>query len=90
MSVAEGYGSFDQLRSRLDEIVDEVNAEGISLDEALALYEEAVKLGLSACDLSEKDALSVLDSSEEAQEASAAQPETGAAPASEEAYVDGN
>lgn len=61
MGSSEAYGSFDQVRSRLDEIVDEVNAEGISLDEALALYEEAVKLGLSACDLSEKDALAVLE-----------------------------
>lgn len=49
---------FDAMKSRLDEIVDEVSAEGISLDEALALYEEAVKLGLSACDVSEADILS--------------------------------
>ncbi len=40
---------------RLDEIVDAVSAEDVTLDEALALYEEAVKLGLSACDLSERD-----------------------------------
>lgn len=70
MGAAESFGSFEQLRSRLDEIVDEVNAEGISLDEALALYEEAVKLGLSACDLSEKDALAVLDQPAEEQVAS--------------------
>lgn len=44
--------SYDQVRDRLDEIVEAVSAPGISLDEALALYEEAVKLGLSACDLS--------------------------------------
>lgn len=61
MSSPESYSSFEQVRARLDAIVDEVNAEGVSLDEALALYEEAVKLGLSACDLSEKDALAVLD-----------------------------
>ena len=48
--------SYDQVRDRLDEIVEAVNAPGISLDEALALYEEAVKLGLSACDLSEEGA----------------------------------
>ncbi len=47
--------TFDGVRSRLDEIADEVNREGISLDEALALYEEAVQLGLKACDLSESD-----------------------------------
>lgn len=50
--------SFDEVRARLDEIVEEVGAEGITLDEALSLYEEAVKLGLAACDLSEQDALS--------------------------------
>ncbi len=45
--------TFGEVKSRLDEIVDEVSKEGVSLDEALALYEEAVKLGLSACDLTE-------------------------------------
>ena len=49
------YATFDDVRTRLDEIVDAVSAEDISLDDALALYEEAVKLGLSACDLSERD-----------------------------------
>lgn len=49
--------SFEDVRSRLEEIVDEVNAEGVSLDDALKLYEEAVKLGLSACELSESDLL---------------------------------
>ena len=49
--------TFEDVRARLDEIVDAVNAEGISLDDALALYEEAVKLGLAACDLSEEEAL---------------------------------
>lgn len=55
MAHSDEFRTFDELRARLDEIVDEVNAEGISLDEALVLYEEAVKLGLSACDLSERD-----------------------------------
>lgn len=54
--------SFEAVKSRLEEIVDAVNAEGISLEEALSLYEEAVKLGLSACDLSEQDALAAADS----------------------------
>ena len=49
--------SFEAVRDRLEQIVDEVNAEGITLDQALSLYEEAVKLGLSACDLSEQGAL---------------------------------
>lgn len=48
-------GSFEDVQARLNQIVDEVSAEDISLDDALKLYEEAVKLGLSACDLSEQD-----------------------------------
>ncbi len=87
MGCPEAYSSFDQVRSRLDEIVDEVNAEGISLDEALALYEEAVKLGLSACDLSEKDALAALDEQPEsdASDAAAADAEPAENAAAEEA-----
>lgn len=49
---------FEAMKSRLDEIADAVSAEGISLDDALVLYEEAVKLGLAACDVSEADILS--------------------------------
>ena len=52
----ETYTSFDEVRNRLDAIVEAVNAEGVSLDDALKLYEEAVKLGLQACDMSEEDA----------------------------------
>lgn len=48
---------FSSVKTRLDEIVDEIAQDGISLDDALALYEEAVKLGLAACDLSEADIL---------------------------------
>ena len=55
MAETREYASFEDVRARLDEIVEAVNAEGVSLDDALALYEEAVKLGLSACDLSEQD-----------------------------------
>ena len=51
----QNQGNFEDVRTRLEEIVDEVNAEDISLDDALKLYEEAVKLGLSACELSESD-----------------------------------
>ena len=49
--------NFDAVKKRLDEIVEEVSAEGVSLDEALALYEEAIKLGLDACNVSEADLL---------------------------------
>lgn len=47
--------NFSDTYARLSEIADEVSSDDISLDEALALYEEAVTLGLAACDLSEQD-----------------------------------
>ncbi len=62
--MTDAYETYDDVRARLDEIVDEVNAEGVGLDDALALYEEAVKLGLLACDLSEDDALALVDASD--------------------------
>lgn len=69
--------SFEDVRGRLEQIVDEVNAEGISLDDALELYEEAVKLGLSACELSESDLLP-----EEPQADGAASPQVAETPES--------
>ena len=67
--------TFEDMQQRLEQIVDEVAAEDISLDDALALYEEAVKLGLAACDLSETDVEAYLAASsaheEEAGEVSA-------------------
>lgn len=61
---------FDATMARLEEIADEVSAEGVSLDEALSLYEEAVRLGLAACDVSEADVLAAEDGSEPAEEGS--------------------
>lgn len=46
--------TFSSVKSRLDEIVEAVSDEGISLDEALDLYEEAVKLGMQASSLLEE------------------------------------
>lgn len=51
--------SFDEAKARLDEIADAVEDSAISLDDALALYEEAVKIGLHACEVSEQDVLAV-------------------------------
>jgi len=56
----ETYDTFDAVRGRLGAIADEVNAEGVSLDEAIALFDEAVKLALQACDMSEEDAEAAL------------------------------
>lgn len=47
--------SFDRVKGRLDEIVEAVSDENISLDDALKLYEEAVQLGLAASSLLEEN-----------------------------------
>lgn len=47
--------SFEEVKDRLDEIVEAVSDENIALDDALALYEEAVKLGLQASALLEEN-----------------------------------
>lgn len=51
----ETYETFEAVKSRLDEIVDTVSDEDLPLEDALALYEEAVALGLRASDLLEAD-----------------------------------
>ena len=66
--MSEKYTSYDDVSTRLNEILDAVNAEGVSLDDALALYEEAVQLGLRACDLSEEGAEALLAAEEETEE----------------------
>ncbi len=70
--------TFEDMQQRLEQIVDEVAAEDISLDDALKLYEEAVKLGLAACDLSETDVEAYLAaSSAQAEEAEGEAPADG-------------
>ena len=49
------YASYADLAQRLDEIVAAVSDDALPLDDALALYEEAVSLGLRASDLLEQD-----------------------------------
>ncbi len=51
----EARKSYSEVKTRLDEIVDAVSVEDISLDDALDLYEEAVKLGMQVGDLIEED-----------------------------------
>lgn len=76
--------SFEDIKQRLDQIVERVSEDDIDLDEALTLYEEAVKLGVAACDASEFDT-----ESEEAEaeniEAENAAPENPEAQAANEA-----
>lgn len=69
--------SFEGVHERLSQIVDEVSAEDISLDDALKLYEEAVKLGLSACDLSEQDIEAHLAAADAAGTEAGAEPAEG-------------
>lgn len=47
--------TFEGVKNRLNEIADAVQSPDITMDEALALYEEAVKLGMHACEVSEED-----------------------------------
>lgn len=44
---------FSLIRARLDEIALQVRDEGLALDAALDLYDEAVKLGMKATELLE-------------------------------------
>ena len=43
--------TFAQIRSRLDQIAEQVTQEDVSLDAALDLYDEAVKLEMKATEL---------------------------------------
>lgn len=74
----DSYDTFEAVKGRLDEIVDAVSSDDLSLDDALALYEEAVGLGLRASDLLEEDI-----------EAQRAEEEGGAAESSGAAERDG-
>ena len=48
---------FSEIKTRLDDIVEAVSNDNISLDDALSLYEEAVSLGLTASSLLEQGVL---------------------------------
>lgn len=51
----ENSRNFEEVKARLDEIVDAVSDDEISLDNALDLYEEAVKLGMQVSSVLEED-----------------------------------
>ena len=53
MEQLEQSNDFEAVKARLEEIANAVDDESLSLDEALDLYEEAVKLGLQASNLLE-------------------------------------
>lgn len=91
----ESYGSFEELKSRLDQIVEAVNDKDLPLDQALSLYEEAVGLGLRASDLLEQGIDEASAQEALAPEAQAeladdsAQPAASAAGAHKEGQADG-
>lgn len=74
----ESYDSFEAVKARLDEIVEAVGDDGLALDDALALYEEAVGLGLRASDLLE-DNIEAHRGIEEVEEESGAVPDDATA-----------
>ena len=49
------YRTYDEVKERLDEIVNAVGSDDLPIKDALSLYEEAVLLGLAASDLIERD-----------------------------------
>ena len=77
----DSYDTFDAVKSRLDEIVDAVGDEELPLDDALALYEEAVGLGLRASDLLEQNIEAQRAEDEAAAESDGALPNADAATA---------
>lgn len=88
------YGSYSEVRARLDEIVTEVRKKDLSLEKSLDLYEEAIKLGNRAAELVDKPEFSAEEleragSEEEDQggepPAPAPAQEEGAPPSEEEA-----
>lgn len=77
----DSYDTFEAVKSRLDEIVDAVGNAELPLDDALALYEEAVGLGLRASDLLEENIEAQRAEDEAAAEGDGAQPVADAAAA---------
>ncbi len=85
--------SFEEVKRRLDEIVDAVADDDLPLDDALKLYEEAVQLGLRASslleeNLQENNALYDEERSEDVQDAgeealNASEPDASVEPALE-------
>lgn len=55
LSSVEFQGEFADVKARLDQIAEMVSHDDIPLDEALDLYEEAVKLGTKVTDLLERE-----------------------------------
>lgn len=84
MNSPKDYTSFEQVQSRLNEIVEAVSDDALPLDAALLLYEEAASLGLRASDLLEHnieayDTIREADQADDADQADFANREADAA-----------
>ena len=55
---ASSHNSFDDITSRLDEIVSTVRSKDTSLERSLDLFDEAIKLGSQAVDMVDQFELS--------------------------------
>lgn len=77
MKPAESYETFPEIKERLDWIVNQVSRDDIPLEEALSLYEEAVKLGARVSTLIEdaqgEDEETAASEGEDASETSSAE-----------------
>ena len=87
--------SFEEVKRRLDEIVDAVADDDLPLDDALKLYEEAVQLGLRASslleeNLQENNALYDEERSEDVQDAGEEAPNASEPDASVEPALESN
>ncbi len=57
MTNTERYTTYQELSTRLDEIVEEVKAKDTSLEKSLDLFDEAIELGAQAVELVDSEAL---------------------------------
>jgi exodeoxyribonuclease VII small subunit len=62
--------TFSQVNDRLKEIVEQVSDDGMPLDDALDLFEEAVGLGMKASSLLEED-IAARDADDESEDTGA-------------------
>ncbi len=74
MKPAESYDNFSAIKERLDLIVDQVSADDMPLEQALSLYEEAVKLGVRVSALIEDNQGDENDASQGSTDQTASEP----------------
>lgn len=68
MSERVSSEDMSEVKARLDEIVEAVSDDSLPLDDALAYYEEAVKLGMKASEMMEADIVGTSDDTDEGED----------------------